>query len=281
MSWFLHVEKTLLVSGLKLWLKKMCDWDVEDDVSGKCSNTRRNITWRDKNRWVFQKKLKRRKTIKHVKRLIGFSQFFRNYIPDLGTKLMPFYHLLKKDRELETTEGHQKSLATIIQDLLRATGITLRLTKPRQQQVILCNASYHGTGFVLMVEDYFKDNVSGEKKTYAAVSIGSRLLAGPQFKLSVYFKEFLAFYFAFDHFANYIWVNTKPVIILTANRNLTQFFLAKLMPPTLKFSWRSFGVHYCNPIYSKKDKLCGGLSFKKADKPRSTICTSAYWKSTS
>ena len=104
------------------------------------------------------------KTIKQVKRLIGFAQFFRNYIPDLGTKLMPFYHLLKKDRELEVTEEHRKSLATIKQDLLRATEITLRLPKPGLQYVILCDASYHGTGFVLMVEDYVKENNSGEKK---------------------------------------------------------------------------------------------------------------------
>ena len=74
-------------------------------------------------------------------------------MPDLGTKLMPFCHLLKKDRELEITEEHRKSLATIKQDLLRATEITLRLPKPGLQYVILCDASYHGTGFVLMVED--------------------------------------------------------------------------------------------------------------------------------
>ena len=211
----------------------------------------------------FSKKIETSKTIKQVKRLIGFSQFFHNYIPDLGTKLMPFYHLLKKDRELETTEGHQKNLATIKQDFLRATGITLRLPKPRQQHVILCNAGYHGTGFVLMVEDYVKENNSGEMKTYAPVSFGSRWLASPQFKFSVYYKAFLALYFALDHFPKYIWVTTIPVIILTDNRSLKQFFLAKSMPPPLKFSWQSYGVQYGNRIYSRKYKLCGELSFTK------------------
>ena len=84
-----------------------------------------------------------------------------------------------------------------------------------------------------MVEDYVKENNSGEKKTYAPVSFGSRLFTSTQLKFSVYYKEFLALYFALDHFANYIWGNTKPVIILTDNRSLTQFLQAKSMPPSL------------------------------------------------
>ena len=173
------------------------------------------------------------KTIKQVERLIGFAQFFRNYMPDLGTKLMTFYHLLKKDRALEITEEHRKSLATIKQDLLRATEITLRLPKPGLQYVIVCDATYQGTGFVLMVEYYVKENNTGENKTYAPVSFGSRLFTSPQLKFSVCYKEFFALCFALDLFANYIWGNTEPVIILTDNRSLTQFFQAKSIPPSL------------------------------------------------
>ena len=38
-------------------------------------------------------------------------------------------------------------------DLTRATDLTIRLATPSLQYVILCDASFHGTGFVLMVED--------------------------------------------------------------------------------------------------------------------------------
>ena len=69
-------------------------------------------------------------TIKQVKRLFGFAQFFRNYSQDHGTQLMPFNLILKKERELEITEDHQNCLATIKQYLLRGTEITLRLLKP-------------------------------------------------------------------------------------------------------------------------------------------------------
>ena len=45
---------------------------------------------------------------------------------------------------------------------MEATNVTLRLPKPGLQYVILCDASYHGAGFVLMVEDYV--NETGKKK---------------------------------------------------------------------------------------------------------------------
>ena len=50
-----------------------------------------------------------------------------------------------------------------------ATNVTLQLTKPGLQYVILCDASYHGAGFVLLVEDYVNKIGKKEKKTYAPV----------------------------------------------------------------------------------------------------------------
>ena len=149
---------------------------------------------------TFLKKIKMPQTVKQVKRLIGFVQFFRNYMPSLGEKLIPFYRLLRKDIAFQTNEEHQKSLEVLKHDLIQATEITLRLPKPGLRYVILCDASYHGTGFVLMVEDYVKTDNKGEMKTYAPVSFGSRLFNTAQLKFSIYYKEFLALYFALDHF---------------------------------------------------------------------------------
>ena len=87
-----------------------------------------------------------------------------------------------------------------------------------------CDASFHGTGFVLMIEDYLIDQKGKTKKTYAPVSFGSRLFTTTQLKFLVYYEEFLALYFALDHFAHFIWGATKPVLALTVHRSLTQFF---------------------------------------------------------
>ena len=181
----------------------------------------------------FLDKFKMPKTTKQVKRLIGFTQFFRNYIPNLGEKLMSSYKLLKKDAVIETTEEHVKALEVIKKDLMEATNVTLRLPKPGLQYVILCDASYHGAGFVLMVEDYVNETGKKEKKTYAPVSFGSHLFNATQFKFSIYYKEFLALYYALDYFSHYIWGSSKQVIILTDNKSLTQFFQSKVIPPSL------------------------------------------------
>ena len=45
---------------------------------------------------TFLKKIKMQQTVKQVKRLIGFVQFFRNYMPSLIEKLIPFYRLLRQ-----------------------------------------------------------------------------------------------------------------------------------------------------------------------------------------
>ena len=94
---------------------------------------------------------------------MGFVQFFRNYMPSLGEKLIPFYRLLKKSIDFEILAEHYKSLEVLKKDLIQATNLTLRLPKLGLQYVILCDASYHGTGFVLMVEDYIKTDNKGDK----------------------------------------------------------------------------------------------------------------------
>ena len=181
----------------------------------------------------FLRNIRMPQTAKQVKRLIGFVQFFRNYMPSLGDKLLPFYKLLKQDVEFRILDEHRKGLEVLKHDLLQATTITLRLPKPDLQYVILCDASCHGTGFVLMVEDYVNTENKGKTKTYAPVSFGSRLFNEPQLKFSIYYKEFLALYFALDHFAHFIWGASKPVIVLTDNRSLTSFFQSKSIPPSV------------------------------------------------
>ena len=142
--------------------------------------------------------------------------------------MIPFYRLLRKDIPFQTDDEHHISLEVLKHDLIQVTSITLRLPKPGLQYVILCDASYHGPGFVLMVEDFVKTENKREKKTYALVSFGLRLFNTAQLKFSIYYKEFLALYFALDHFSHFIWGSSKPVIILTDNRSLTQFFQASV-----------------------------------------------------
>ena len=222
----------LRTSGLKLSAHK-CEFGTTKINYLGSTITPKGISPESEKIRKFLDQIRMPTTVKQVKRLIGFVQFFRNFMPNLGDKLLPFYRLLRKDTTFTITNDHHESLETLKSDLSRATNLTLRLAKPGLQYVILCDASYHGTGFVLMIEDYLQDQNGKEKKTYAPVSFGSRLFTATQLKFSVYFKEFLALYFALDHFSHFIWGATKPVLILTDNRSLTQFFQSKTIHPSL------------------------------------------------
>ena len=133
----------------------------------------------------FLGKIRMPNTVKQVKRLIGLAQFFRNFIPSLGQKLLPFYKLLRKENVFTKTNDDHESVNTLKADLTRATDLTLSLAKPGLQYVILCDASFHGTGFLLMIEDYLIDQKGQTKKTYARASFGSRFFTATQLKFSV------------------------------------------------------------------------------------------------
>ena len=146
---------------------------------------------------------------------------------------MPWYKLLRKDVEFIIDDEHLRSFDEIKKNLLQATKTTLRLAKPGQQYVILCDASYYSSGFVLMIEDYLEQKDGTKRQAYAPVSFGSQLFNTSQLKMSTYCKEFLALYFALEYFSHFIWGAEKPVIILTDNKSLTSFFQSKSLHPAL------------------------------------------------
>ena len=51
--------------------------------------------------------------------------------------------------------------------------------------------------------------------------------------MSIYSKEFLAFYTAFLEFAHILWEATKPTIVLTDNKSVTRFLRTKAIAPSL------------------------------------------------
>ena len=173
------------------------------------------------------------KSVKQVKRLIGFLQFFRSFITKLNEHLIPFYKLLRKNVSLEITDEIKNAFENLKEKLNLTTTQTLRLAKPGIQYAILCDASYHSSGFVLMIEDYVKNDKGESVKSYAPVSFGSKVFNTAQLKMSIYCKEFLSLYFALETFSHFIWGSEKPVLILTDNKSLTRFSQAKTIPPSL------------------------------------------------
>ena len=115
-------------------------------------------------------------TVRQLRRLVGYVLFFRSFIPNLAQNLLLWYTLLRKDVEFALKDEHLKSFEVLKKDLLQATQTTLRLAKLGQQYVILCDASYYSSGFVLMIEDSLYQKGGTKKQAYAPVSFGSQIL---------------------------------------------------------------------------------------------------------
>ena len=65
----------------------------------------------------------------------------------------------------------------------------------------------------------------------------------PQFKMSVYAKQFLAIYLAFQDIRHIFWGATKPASIMTDSKSVTRFFQTKMIPPPLRNAC-DFELHF-------------------------------------
>ena len=227
-----QIFQRLRRSGLKLSPEKCIFGSEQVDFLGNVT-TKEGIKPEKEKIEKFLRTLEVPKSVKQVKRLIGILQFFRNFIPNLNEHLMPFYKLLRKNVSFELTEEILNAFDTLKEKLQTTTTQTLGLAKPGLQYAILCDASYHSSGFMLMTEDYVKNEQGESVKSYAPVSFGSKVFNTAQLKMSIYCKEFLSLYFALETSSHFICGSDKPVLILTDNKSLTRFFQAKTIPPSL------------------------------------------------
>ena len=218
-------------AGLKLSMSKCAFGHPKIEFLGRSITTKGIAPLEDKID-KFLNKLKLPTSVKSLQRYIGFVQIYRQYIPMLAEKLVPLYKLLQKDVEFALTQVHKDAIFDINQNLARAAKLSLRQPLPDKQLVIMCDASEHAAGYVLLIEYYTEAN-DGQNKTYAPVAFGSQRFTEDQMSLTMYAKEFLAMHFAFDEFAHILWGVKKPTIVTTDNKALTRFFQSKRILPKL------------------------------------------------
>ena len=181
----------------------------------------------------FLEKTKFPKSKKALQRYLGFLNYYRNYIPRLSEKLVPFFQLLKKDEKVLVTTELIEKFNEINRDLDRCTQLALRQPLPNRQLVLMTDASFTTAGYAILTEDDPNQKFTSTKKSYAPIAYGSKTFTPSQLKMSIYAKEFLAIYYAFKEFGHIFWGTPKPVIILTDNKSVTRFFQTKIIPPPL------------------------------------------------
>ena len=219
-------------AGLKLFMHKCHFGATEIEFLGRTITP--EVVKPQKERITnFLEKTKFPKSKKDLQRYLGFSNYYRNYIPRFSEKLVPFFQLLKKDEKVLVTMELIEQFNEINRDLDRCSQLALRQPLPNRQLVLMTDASFTAAGYAILTEDDPNQKYTSLKKSYAPIAYGSKTFTPSQLKMSIYAKEFLAIYYAFKEFGHIFWGTPKPVIILTDNKSVTRFFQTKIIPPPL------------------------------------------------
>ena len=131
--------------------------------------------------------------------------YYRNYIPRKAEKLNPFYKLLKTEVPINITSELKETFHSVNKALSEACELALKQPIPGKQLVIMTDASFRSAGYAPMIEDNPDQKIQSRRKTYALVAFGSKIFSSAQLKMSIYSKEFLAFFIAFLEFEHILW----------------------------------------------------------------------------
>ena len=151
-------------------------------------------------------------------------------------KRNPFYKLLKPGVPINITSELKEIFVSVNKALSDACELALKQPIPGKQLVLMTDASFRSAGYALMTENNPDKKIQSKRKTYAPVAFGSKLFSPAQLKMSIYSKEFLAIYMAFQEFAHMLWETTKLTNVLTDNKSVTRIFQTKAIPPS---SWNA------------------------------------------
>ena len=92
-------------------------------------------------------------TKKALQRYLGYLNYYRNYIPRLSEKLVPFFQLLKNDDKVLIIKELIQHFIAIKKDLDRCCELALKQPLPNRQLVLKTDASFSAAGYALLTED--------------------------------------------------------------------------------------------------------------------------------
>ena len=111
--------------------------------------------------------------------------------------------IFTKRSQIRIYKVHEDAIFDITENPAKAM-VSLLLRLPDKQLVIICDASEHAAGYILLIKHYSESD-ERPMRSYAPVVIGSQRFTECQFSLTMYAKEYLAMHFAFDEIAYIFW----------------------------------------------------------------------------
>ena len=108
-----------------------------------------------KNCQIFRKKVIFSRSKKALERYIRFLNYYRNFIPRLAERLIPFFQLLKTTDakvKIPISPDIMKEFREINESLDRCCQLAPRQPIPGKQLVLMTDASFKAAGYVLLIE---------------------------------------------------------------------------------------------------------------------------------
>ena len=133
-------------------------------------------------------------TIKGVREFLGFTGYYRRFVPDYSTVAQPLVRLLGKDCKFQWTDACQDAFKALHALLIKAP--VLAFPKEDLPYIVDTDASDYGIGGVL------SQSIEG---TEHVIAYYSKSLNPAQQKYCTTRRELLAVVATLDHFKGYVW----------------------------------------------------------------------------
>lgn len=135
------------------------------------------------------------RNLSELRALLGITNYYGKFLPNLSTRLEPLYRLLKKHTTWRWGESQRKAFQDA-KEALQDNTLLVHYDSSREL-VLACDASPHGLGAVL--------SHTMDDGTERPVAYASRTLSDAEKRYSQLEKEGLAVVFAVKKFHNYLY----------------------------------------------------------------------------
>ena len=153
------------------------------------------------------------KTVKAVRTLLGFCNFYHKFIPNFSNLVAPLTVLMCKDVAWTWGVDQQSAFSTLLSQF--QTAPMLHLPDVAQPFVVMTDASLIASRGILMQRDG-----NGDLHPCAYLS---QMFSPAKQNYDIYNQELLAVIHALEHWRHYLQGTTHPVTLLTDHKNLTYF----------------------------------------------------------
>ena len=141
--------------------------------------------------------------------------------------------MLKSDEKVLVLKELVQKFEETNKALDKCCDLALQQLLPNKQITLMRDARYAVAGYAVLIEDDANQKITSLRKSYAPVAFGYNTFTPAQIKISIYPKNIPAIYFAFKKYGHFFCDMSKPVIILTDDNAVTQYFQPNNVPPAM------------------------------------------------